>query len=177
MDNLEKYIQNNLEEFNCGEMPQGHQERFLAHLAEIETATNCEPGQETGSSTHHKAKRLFTRRTIFTATSAAAAIIIALSVSLFTANGDDEYSIEIQELAQQMYLEETDILMQFGEEDLYLINSVKSITEEAIPLSDQLPDELSPQRRAEILREYYKTKTAALKSIKSLYAQSEEITE
>ena len=32
MENLEKYIQDNLEQFNKGEMPAGHQERFLAKL-------------------------------------------------------------------------------------------------------------------------------------------------
>jgi hypothetical protein len=71
-----------------------------------------------------------------------------------------------------MYMEEAQTLMLFSEEDQYMVTSVKSITNEAIPLSDQLPNELSPAQRVEILREYYKAKTAALKTIKTLYAQS-----
>ena len=71
-----------------------------------------------------------------------------------------------------MYLEETELLQMFQEDEQYMINNVKSITEEAIPLAEQLPDELSPEKRAEILREYYKAKTASLIQIKTLYAQS-----
>ena len=62
----------------------------------------------------------------------------------------------------------------FSQEEQYMINNVKAITEEAIPLAEQLPDELSPEKRAHILREYYKAKTAALKQMKTLYAQSEQ---
>ena len=37
MENLEKYIQDNLEQFNKGEMPAGHQERFLAKLEALQS--------------------------------------------------------------------------------------------------------------------------------------------
>ena len=36
MENLEKYIQDNLEQFNTGEMPAGHQKRFLAKLEALQ---------------------------------------------------------------------------------------------------------------------------------------------
>ena len=161
MENIEKYIQNNLEQFNTGELPAGHQDRFMAKLAQT---------QKTGK------MRPFSRRTIFAATAAAAAVIIGAFIVL----GIPQYKIEqlnisIQELAQEMYLEETELLMMFQEDEQYMINNVKSITEEAIPLADQLPDELSPEKRAEILREYYKAKTAGLRQIKTLYAQSDQI--
>ena len=160
MENLEKYIQNNLEQFNAGELPAGHQERFMAKLAQT---------KKTGR------KRPFYHRTIFAATAAAAAVIIGAFIAL----GIPQYRLEqlnisIQELAQEMYLEETELLQMFLEDEQYMINNIKSITEEAIPLADQLPDELSPARRAEILREYYKAKTAGLKQIKTLYAQSDQ---
>ena len=161
MDNIEKYIQNNLEQFNTGELPAGHQDRFMAKLVQ---------SQKTGK------MRPFSRRTIFAATAAAAAVIIGAFIAL----GIPQYKIEqlnisIQELAQEMYLEETELLLMFQEDEQYMINNVKSITEEAIPLADQLPDELSPEKRAEILREYYKAKTAGLRQIKTLYAQSDQI--
>lgn len=166
MENLEKYIQDNLEQFDCGEMPQGHQERFLAKLEAIQT-------QE-----HHaapKPRHMFTRRSLFTASAAAAAIIIALFATLQPHESGDEYIIGIQELAQEMYMEEAEILQILPEDEHIMINSVKSITQEAIPLTEQLPDELSPEKRAEILREYYKAKTDGLKRIKTLYAQSDQI--
>ena len=111
-------------------------------------------------------------KAIFAATSAAAAIIIALVATATLKSQDEKYTIGIQELAQEMFRQEAETLMLFEEDDQYMINNVKAITNEAIPLSEQLPSELSPAQRAEILREYYKAKTAVLKTIKTLYAQS-----
>lgn len=163
MENLEKYIQNNLGQFNTGEMPVGHQERFMAKLKTAKGAPE------------RKAPRLFSRRSLFAAAGAAAAIIIAFFLTPgSTTSTEEEYSIEIQEMAQEMYMEEADILKMLGGKDQNIINSIKSITEEAIPLSEQLPAELSPEKRAEILREYYKAKTAALKNFRVL-AYTDEI--
>ncbi|MBQ2913355.1 MAG: hypothetical protein IJE52_06675 [Bacteroidales bacterium] len=165
MENLEKYIQDNLEQFNKGEMPAGHQERFLAKLEALKSQV-----QHKEPKPHH----LPIRRILFAASAAAAAIIIALFAILQPGNIGQSYSIGIQEMAQEMYTEEAEILQMLPEDDLQMINSVKSITQEAVPLTDLLPDELSPEKRAEILREYYKAKTAGLKKIKTLYAQSDE---
>lgn len=166
MENLEKYIQDNLEQFNSGEMPAGHQERFLAKLGELQA-------QEEKQATA-RPRRLLTRKSLFTASAAAASIIIALFVTL-QQESEEKYIIGIQELAQEMYMEEAQILQMIPKDEHIMINSVKSITQEAIPLTEQLPDELSPEKRAEILREYYKAKTAGLKKIKTLYAQSDQI--
>lgn len=165
MENLEKYIQDNLEQFNTGEMPAGHQERFLAKLEALQSRE-----QHQDPKPHH----LPIRRILFAASAAAAAIIIALFTTLQPDSIESSYSITVQELAQEMYTEEAEILQMLPDDDLQMINSVKSITQEAIPLTDLLPDELSPEKRAEILREYYKAKTAGLKKIKTLYAQSDE---
>lgn len=163
MKNLEKYIQDNLEQFNCGEMPLGHQERFMAKLQAAQAAPE------------RKAPRLFSRRSLFAATASAAAIIIAFFITTGSpATNTDEYTIAIHEVAEEMYIEEAEIMMMLGEDDQNIVNSVKSITEEAIPLSEQLPAELSQEKRAHILREYYKAKTAALKNFRVL-AHSNEI--
>lgn len=163
MENLEKYIQDNLEQFNCGEMPLGHQERLMAKLQAAQAAPE------------RKAPRLFSRRSIFAATAAAAAIVIAFFITTGSpASDSDDYTIAIHEVAEEMYIEEAEIMMMLGEDDQNIVNSVKSITEEAIPLSEQLPAELSQEKRAQILREYYKAKTAALKNFRVL-AHSNEI--
>lgn len=163
MENLEKYIQDNLEQFNCGEMPLGHQERFMAKLQAAQAAPE------------RKAPRLFSRRSLFAATAAAAAIVIAFFITTGSpASDSDDYTIAIHEVAEEMYIEEAEIMMMLGEDDQNIVNSVKSITEEAIPLSEQLPEELSQEKRAQILREYYKTRTAALKNFRVL-AHSNEI--
>ncbi|MBR2438494.1 MAG: hypothetical protein IKB26_05645, partial [Bacteroidales bacterium] len=153
----------NLEQFNCGEMPLGHQERFMAKLQAAQAAPE------------RKAPRLFSRRSIFAATAAAAAIVIAFFITTGSpASDSDDYTIAIHEVAEEMYIEEAEIMMMLGEDDQHIVNSVKSITEEAIPLSEQLPAELSQEKRAQILREYYKTRTAALKNFRAL-AYSNEI--
>ncbi|MBQ8644801.1 MAG: hypothetical protein IJ476_00300 [Bacteroidales bacterium] len=163
MENLEKYIQDNLEQFNCGEMPLGHQERFMAKLQAAQAAPE------------RKAPRLFSRRSLFAATAAAAAIVIAFFITTGSPASDgDDYTIAIHEVAEEMYIEEAEIMIMLGEDDQNIVNSVKSITEEAIPLSEQLPAELSQEKRAQILREYYKTRTAALKNFRVL-AHSNEI--
>ena len=159
MDNLDKYIQENLEQFNTGELPAGHQERFMAKLAQT---------QKTGR------PRYFFRRTIFAATAAAAIILGAFIIQEIPQYRLEQLNISIQEFAHEMYREEAEILQVIPEDEQYMINNVKSITEEAIPLADQLPDELSPEKRAEILREYYKAKTDGLRKIKTLYAQSDQ---
>lgn len=157
MDNLEKYIQDNLGQFNTGELPHGHQERFMAKLEQVQKPGRIRP---------------FTRRAIFT--SAAAAVIIALTITGIPIYKQARLEHSVQELAEEMYRQEAEILQMFSQEEQYMINNVKAITEEAIPLAEQLPDELSPEKRAHILREYYKAKTAALKQMKTLYAQSEQ---
>ena len=157
MDNLDKYIQNNLELFNTGELPAGHQERFMAKLAQTQKTGRIRP---------------FFRKAIFAA--AAAVILVAFIIQEIPQYRLEQLNISIQELAQEMYLEETELLQMFQKDEQYMINNVKSITEEAIPLADQLPDELSPEKRAEILREYYKAKTDGLRKIKTLYAQSDQ---
>ena len=80
MENLEKYIQNNLEQFNTGEMPVGHQERFMAKLqaaqaSDRQTSNTEDAGMQTGNgkgAPTRKAPRLFSRRSLFAAAGAAA---------------------------------------------------------------------------------------------------------
>ena len=159
MENLEKYIQDNLEQFNTGELPQGHQERFMSKLAHAEKTGKIKP---------------LPRRAIFASTTAAA-VILALTITGIPIYKEAQLERSVEKLVQEMYRQEAEILHMFSQEEQYMINNVKAITEETIPLAEQLPDELSPEKRAQILRDYYKAKTAALKQIKTLYAQSEQI--
>ena len=167
MENLEKYIKENLEQISSCEMPQGHKERFMAKLAAQEA-----------TATPHRRRITFwnfwNRRRILSAASAAAVVAIGLITALNPAVQEKIYSYQVHKSAQQIYIEESEIMQMLGEDELYMINNLKSITEEAVPLADQLPPELSPKERAEILIQYYKTKTASLKKFKTLYAMGGE---
>ncbi len=164
MENLEKYIKENLKLESSFELPQGHKDRFMAKLEEANNANAPKARKVT----------IWNRRYLFGTASAAAAIIIALFITLGHTSEEDRYKIEIQELAHEMYLEEALLLQLFTDDQQHMINSIKTITEEAVPLSEQLPAELPAKKRAEILREYYKAKTASLKQIKTLYAVADK---
>ena len=113
-------------------------------------------------------------RAIFAST-AAAAVILTLTITGIPIYKEAQLERSVEKMAQEMYRQEAEILQMFSQEEQYMINNVKAITEETIPLAEQLPDELSPEKKTQILRDYYKAKTAALKQIKTLYAQSEQI--
>ena len=179
MENLEQYIKDNLEQISSCEMPLGHKERFMAKLAAQERENWEQAAQEgvTEESTATPQRRKITfwnRRRILSATSIAAVVTIGIITALNPAVQEKIYSYQVHKSAQQIYIEETEIMQMLGEDEFYMINNLKSITEEAVPLADQLPPELSPKERAKILTQYYKTKTASLKKFKTLYAMGGE---
>ena len=52
-----------------------------------------------------------------------------------------------------------------------IMNSVRSITAEAIPLEEQLPEELSLKEKSRILSDYYDRKVSALESLIAEYSE------
>ena len=165
MENLEKYINDNLEQLGSYEMPQGHKERFMAKLAAQE------PQKTVAASPERRKISFWNRRRIISAASVAAVVAIGMFATLNPSVQEMFYRHEIKKCAQQIYIEESKILQMLGEDEQYMINNLKTITEEAVPLEEQLPAELSPEKRAEILIRYYKAKSSSLKSFKTLYAQ------
>ena len=175
MDNLEKYIKENAEAFNSAELPEGHLERFIGKMDTFSSA--CETGKE--------GKTSETRRTIarmawaFAAVAAALACIISInrtdwfgSSSLtghhtdwFANVGNDQLEIchTYYEKVGELY---DDILSR--NTDGSIDESIRSIAEETIPLVDQLPDEMDPETRALVLKEYYSDLLDGLERIQNL---------
>lgn len=172
MDNLEKYINDNLEQLGSYEMPQGHKERFMTKVAALEKPAKDVTAQEPAP--QRRKITFWNRKRIISAASVAAVVAIGLITALSPAVQEAICNYRIQKSAQQIYIVESEIMQMLGEDEQYMINSLKTITEEAVPLAEQLPEELSPRQRAEILINYYKAKTASLKSFKTLYAQGGE---
>jgi hypothetical protein len=50
-----------------------------------------------------------------------------------------------------------------------VMSSIRSITFEAIPFTDQLPDELPEKERIRIIKDYYGRKIEALQDIMACY--------
>ena len=62
---------------------------------------------------------------------------------------------EILTIVETEYPEETDMIM----------NTLRTITADAIPLEEQLPEELSTKEKSRILNEYYDLKYSALENL------------
>lgn len=175
MDNLENIIAHNREKFNEGTLPDGHKDRFLKKMDKIKVNKK-------------KINRL--RNRIITVSSAAI-IILALSIFIMHNNNNSNWQIvkidtssvetKVPEEIEMNLLEKQikDIANKMNEADKSItLSNVSSLTFEAIPLSEQLPKELSQEQKALILKKYYKQKVEGLKKIKVFLAeqniQSEE---
>lgn len=152
MTELEKYISSNLEAFDSEPIPESSKVRFMDAVRE-----------------ERRKRRVKIIRLAFTGIAAACAVLM-----VFTSVPDlsrelklhhqrlAEKEIEIMAMAEMEYPDETDIIM----------NTVRSITAEAIPLEDQLPDEMSLREKSRILDEYYGRKVSALEELIEQYTES-----
>lgn len=172
MDNLEKYIKDNLDKFEQGEMPTGHKERFFEKLSAMEM--NDKPNAKQ-SSTIVQLFRRKRKRVIWSICSAAAIIIIALFVGRPASEEIkvlDENGVEYTTLMTTLENEIIDLSKSCSKKSAKeALKASRNVTFEAIPITEQLPEELSDEERAKILRRYYKEKTDGLKRIKTYLAE------
>lgn len=163
MDQLEKYIKENINQFNDGPMPQGHKEMFKRKL------------KENNSKNVH---RIGFARIIRYTTIAVATIIIAFIVKNISIIEKTKANDELN-YAQIIKEQELEILNLTKDMDPNTFEEMEStmniITYESIPLSEQLPDEMEDEEKIKILREYYKQKSEALKRLKLLYAEQTNV--
>jgi hypothetical protein len=167
MDNLKEYINKNLESFNDQELPEGHQERFEARLADAYSAT-------TG-------KKPVIRHSIWWSVGIAAALaaiffigrpdtneptqIIESNKDWFAGIGNDQFEIcntyydKVAEFYETMLKTDPE-----GEME----NAIDMVIDETIPLIDQLPEEMEPEARAAVLKEYYSNLLDGLDRIKNI---------
>lgn len=152
MDRLEQYIKDNRSSFDIELPPSGSRERFMARLE----AENKE----------RKVMR-FLPVWVSAFGSAAAVMAIVLGLSYTGADRAIERSISamnsqearVVALVEAVCPQDMDMVM----------NSIRSITSEAIPFTELLPDELSEEERVRIIKEYYGRKTEALQNLMACY--------
>ena len=145
MTELEKYIGMNLESFDSEPVPSGSRERFMAAVA-----------------AEKKTRRIKVISMAFTGMAAA----FTLFLMLFN---EPDLSRELKRQHTRLAAMENEI-MNVAEtvcpfEVDIVANTIRSITFEAIPLEDQLPEELSEKDRIRILNDYYDKKYSALESL------------
>lgn len=136
MTELEKYIRSNAAEFDCKEPAEGHQERFMAKL----DAVSDKPSRNI-------------RRIVFGTIAAAATLagVFFAGRAVFAPKDPAAiylaYMEEVSRLYRDCPMENSDVWD----------DAIAQLTEEAVPLFEQLPDEMSRREKARILRNYYGT--------------------
>ena len=138
MSILEEYITGNAGSFDAGLPPEGAEERFLGRW---------EAGR--------RKVRIF--RTALPAAAAAALAVLLLlppadrSRDWLRAAGDTPESVYADYMAQV-----TKAWEKAGPDEVRS-EQLRNLTEESVPLADQLPDELSVAEKTVILKEHYNT--------------------
>ena len=150
MIDLKEYIGDYRKEFDNAELPDGHEERFEAKLDAMLAARK----EDDKSKTNRKGRIL---RWIPVAAAAVIAVGIfinrpARKVDWFAGVTDDQVSVYLtySEKVGQMYRE---IFLKDVEGNWE--TTVRGIADEAVPMIDQLPEELDDASKAAIMKEYY----------------------
>ena len=145
MTELERYISSNIDAFDCEPIPEGGKERFMDAVRQ-----------------ERRKNRIQVLSIAFTGMAACIAIIMAVLV-------EPDISKELERHYTRMAMKENEILTiverECPEETDMIMNTLRTITADAIPLEDQLPDELSAKEKSRILNEYYDLKYSALENL------------
>ena len=144
------------------QLPEGHLERFEARLADLAKAETAAEAAVTGTVTAN-AKHRSARVIRFITGICAAAAVVAAAVFIahpapqqptdwFAGVADDPveiclaYSEKAAELSTAIFTKDLDGT---------LSGTVRSLSDSAVPMIDQLPEELDAATRAGILKHYY----------------------
>ena len=145
MTELERYISSNIDAFDCEPIPEGGKERFMDAVRQ-----------------ERRENRIQVLSIAFTGMAACIAIIMAVLV-------EPDISKELERHYTRMAMKENEILTiverEYPEETDMIMNTLRTITADAIPLEEQLPEELSTKEKSRILNEYYDLKYSALENL------------
>ena len=165
MDNLKEYIRQNRESFDEQEIPEGHVDRFEALL-------DSGSGQKRQERKQGERRGLI-RRLAWTSVAVAAAMAGIIFINRpkvsthdwFAGIGNDEFAIcnAYYDKVAECY---EVLLRKYPDGDMQ--NTIETITKETIPMIDQLPDEMDPDAKAAVLKEYYGDLLEGLDRIKNM---------
>ena len=154
MDKIEKYIVEHRAEFDSS-APAGSRERFLA------------------AAQSQAQKRRRRARVISLSFAGLAAACTAVFMVLLS---QPDLSHELERHHKRLAEKESEIMIladqEFPQEKELILNTIRAILVEAIPLEEQLPEELSVKEKSEILKSYYDRKCAALENLMTQYIET-----
>ncbi|MDD2242272.1 MAG: hypothetical protein PHI08_04205 [Bacteroidales bacterium] len=202
INDLENFVEKNRDLFDNGELPAEHKNRFLKKLeavrAEEKADENVAEAPHNGNRLQdvlnsagnwfaETARRFTTKKALlYFATPSVAIAAICLFFILKENNIERVKLVSPQGITNVAAMENI-YLKQVKNYGNVLINSssnagdaaqaqvksvVSALTEDAIPMSEQIPSELSKDEQFKILKKYYNQKMAGLKNIKVFIAQN-----
>ena len=187
MNNLEEYIRLNREAFDEQEVPAGHLSRFEERLATLRRSTpepplatgrtqpqRSENGRGRGHVADRKRPLIWLRFASVAAGIAAAVAAVVIFINRpaerhedwFAGVGNDQLDIcqtyyrKMAEYYETILKGDFDGMRQFD---------LEAIAGEGIPLVDQLPDEIDPETRAAVLKEYYGALLDGMERLNKIY--------
>lgn len=163
MDKFEKYIRDLYRdgELDTESLPEGAEERFLSRLRKEGMAADS-PTPPGGR------RRTFLPRSIAWAVPAAAIILLGVLFGVRTVHKDrtEDYFAGIGDDPREVY-ERYLALVGDSYREIYsnpgaeqfagLDNDLRSLTEESIPMMEQIPDEVGAKRKSDLMKDYYGT--------------------
>ena len=172
MDELKKYICEHRDEFDSvplsspsplspsllspslssPSLPSGSKERFMANV-----------------------RRRMLRRVFYVCASSVAAVLTVVAVLKY----ETDESLNVARMVQKMADCEVEIMSMVELHNPYDVevasSTIRSITDEAIPLAALLPEELPSKERMRILKEYYGQKIEALERVRLAYLEVNDL--
>lgn len=157
MDKIEKYIAEHRSEFDSEAVLAGSRERFMAASKALAQAQ----------------KRRRRARVLSLSLAGLAAACIAVFMVLFF---QPDLSRELERQHRRLAEKESEIMIladkEFPQDKEVILNTIRAILVEAIPLEEQLPEEISMKEKSEILKSYYDRKYAALENLMTQYIET-----
>lgn len=157
MDNIEKYIAEHRHEFDSEAAPSGSRERFMAAV-------------QAQAQAQQRRRRA---RMLSISFAGLAAACTAVFMVLFS---QSDISRELERQHRRLAEKESEIMIladkEFPQEKELILNTIRVILIEAIPLEEQLPEEISMKEKSQILRSYYDRKYAALENLMTQYIET-----
>lgn len=144
MTELERYIRENIGSFDSEPVPAGSKERFISKL----------------NSERRRARSRLTSLVLAGLAACASILLMPDRPSL-----DKELERHYRRMAETESKIMALVEREYPHEKETVINTIRSITAEAIPLEEQLPDEMSMKEKSRIINEYYNHKHSALQLV------------
>jgi hypothetical protein len=160
MTELERYIRAHAGAFDTQEPARGHEERFLARL-DVTPAVAAAP--------HSRRSGWFRSRSARLTAYALAAVAAVVLVLRPGAPRDFRHVPDDPEAIYLAYMDHVAGLYNAvpAENSATWDTTLQEITEEKVPLFEQLPDELSARERGRILKAYYGDLLAGARKLKN----------